>query len=76
MIKECPVNMECKFHSMIDLGTHDLFIGEIVETYIDKDCVIDDKANIKNLDPIITFWKGDYWKLGDFFAKHMKLEKI
>ena len=30
MIKECPVNMECVLKDSIRLGTHDMFIGEIV----------------------------------------------
>ena len=36
MIAECPINMECKLYDVYDTPTHDLFIGEIVETYADE----------------------------------------
>jgi flavin reductase (DIM6/NTAB) family NADH-FMN oxidoreductase RutF len=37
LIKECPVNLECVVKQILELGTHDLFIGEIVETHIDSE---------------------------------------
>jgi flavin reductase (DIM6/NTAB) family NADH-FMN oxidoreductase RutF len=36
MIKECPVNMECRLIQTIDFPRHDIFIGEIAETYCDE----------------------------------------
>ena len=30
MIEECPVNIECKVKDVIPLGTHDMFMAEIV----------------------------------------------
>jgi flavin reductase (DIM6/NTAB) family NADH-FMN oxidoreductase RutF len=36
MIRSCPINMECKLHSTHNIGTHDLYIGEIVEIYVDE----------------------------------------
>lgn len=37
LIKECPVNLECKVKDIIKLGSHDLFIGEIVNVNADAD---------------------------------------
>ena len=37
LIEECPVNLECVVRQMPDLGSHHLFIGEIVATHIDSE---------------------------------------
>lgn len=77
MIKECPVNLECKLVSVINLGgSHELFIGEIVESYIDDNCLNDGKANIKEIDPFLyLFDKNEYVKVGDFIGKAYSIGK-
>jgi flavin reductase (DIM6/NTAB) family NADH-FMN oxidoreductase RutF len=37
LIKECPVNLECELRETVELGSHTLFIGEIVATHIDSE---------------------------------------
>lgn len=37
MIAECPVNLECKVKKTLDLGSHRVYIGEIVCKHIDED---------------------------------------
>lgn len=37
LIKECPVSLECKLKKVLDLGSHCLFIGEIVATHVDSE---------------------------------------
>ena len=32
LIKECPYNIECKVVRELDLGSHVMFIGEVVAT--------------------------------------------
>jgi len=66
MIKECPINIECKTRQVIALGSHDLFIAEVVAVHID-DSVLDkegdfDAAKAK----LFTFLPltGEYWTLG------------
>ena len=44
MIKECPLNMECRLFDVYDTPTHDLIIGEIVETYADESVLTDEKS--------------------------------
>lgn len=36
MIKECPVNIECRVRQKVSLGVHDMFIAEIVAVHIDE----------------------------------------
>jgi flavin reductase (DIM6/NTAB) family NADH-FMN oxidoreductase RutF len=63
LIKECPVNMECKLIKKIPLGVHDLFLGEIVQVHVD-DRILDERGNIdfKKADPFV-FNQGEYWSL-------------
>jgi len=38
IIKECPVNLECKLKKIVELGgSHDYFIGEVVAVHADED---------------------------------------
>lgn len=74
LIKECPVNIECKLKEVIPLGAHDLFLGEIVQVHVDNE-IMDEKGNIdfKKADPFV-FNQGEYWsinkKLGNYgFSK-------
>ncbi len=43
LIEECPVNLECVVRQMPDLGSHYLFIGEIVATHVDTE-YLDEKG--------------------------------
>ena len=42
LIKECPINIECKVRNIITLGTHDMFIGEVVSVDADDEVVYSD----------------------------------
>jgi flavin reductase (DIM6/NTAB) family NADH-FMN oxidoreductase RutF len=71
MIKACPLNMECKLYDTYDTPTHDLFIGEIVETYADESVVSDGKVDIARVKPLLfdmSSIKYKYWSLGDAVA--------
>lgn len=42
LIEECPINLECKVKNITPLGSHDMFLAEIVgididEQYLDED---------------------------------------
>ncbi|OFW61089.1 MAG: hypothetical protein A2Z35_01450 [Actinobacteria bacterium RBG_19FT_COMBO_36_27] len=37
IIKECPLNFECKLHSITPLGTHSWIMGEVVAVHLDKE---------------------------------------
>ena len=64
MIQECPVNIVCKLLQTVDLPTQEVFIGEVVETYVNKDCCDGDKPVLKKVNPIFL-GGGCYWELGN-----------
>ena len=45
LVKECPVNIECKTRHRLDLGMHTMFIGEAVAVHADED-ILDEKGVI------------------------------
>jgi flavin reductase (DIM6/NTAB) family NADH-FMN oxidoreductase RutF len=57
MIEQCPVNLECAVAHIIDLGSHDLFIGSIEEVYINEDCLTNDKPDVNKIKPL-TYISG------------------
>ncbi len=44
LIAECPINLECVVRHQLALGTHELFIGEIVASHFDEE-VLDGRGN-------------------------------
>jgi len=76
MIEDCPINMECNLIKTVDFPHHDIFIGEIVETYSDDSIISNEKVDIKKLDPIL-FVMNDrgYYKIGDRIAQAWEVGK-
>lgn len=63
LIRECPVNIECKVRSVQRLGVHDMFIGEVVAVHIDDAVATPDgKVDIAKASPFV-FTLGEYWDL-------------
>lgn len=53
LIEECPVNLECRLIESLHIGTHDLIVGEILETHITESCLTDGKADPEKIDPLV-----------------------
>ena len=64
LIKESPVNLECKVEKVISLGTHDMFIAKILAVNVDENLVNENgKLELKNA-KLIAYSHGDYLELG------------
>ncbi len=74
MIQGCPINMECKLKQIVEFPTHELFIGEIVETYCDEKLMKDGTLDLSLVQPLL-FGPGAYWKLGSSVAKTFSVGK-
>ena len=64
-IKESPVNIECEVVSVIELGSHDMFIARVVAVNVDED-LLDEKQTL-HLDKaeLIAYSHGQYYGLGE-----------
>jgi flavin reductase (DIM6/NTAB) family NADH-FMN oxidoreductase RutF len=63
LAEECPVNIECRLFKSVDCGSHQLYIGEIVEIHADKASVTDGKPDIAKINPII-YAQATYFNVG------------
>lgn len=66
LIEECPVNLECAVKQILPLGSHDLFIAEVVATHVDEDILERGEISMEKLSlfaycPIVH----EYRALGD-----------
>ncbi len=64
-IAESPVNLECRVREIRRLGSHDLFIAEVVHVTVD-DRFMDEKGTFHlNDSDLITYSHGRYFTLGE-----------
>ncbi|HUU40793.1 MAG TPA: flavin reductase family protein [Desulfatiglandales bacterium] len=76
LIRNCPVNLECKAMHYLDLGSHNLVVGEIIETHIAESCLTDGKADPVKIDPLIyTPGTTKYHRLGEVIASAFEIGK-
>lgn len=63
IIKSSPINLECRVDRIIELGSHDMFIAEVVACQVD-DLLMDSdgKLNLDKAD-LICYSHGEYWSL-------------
>ena len=69
LIGECPINLECKIRNSLFLGTHEMFISEIVAVHIDDEMLTTDgRPDIDKIKPLIYCpgareYRGGYTKM-------------
>jgi len=70
IIAECPINLECRLVHTLLLGSHDLFVGEVVAVQFSEE-VLDERGRVDNdkLKPIL-FTGDEYWGLGSLLGRY------
>jgi flavin reductase (DIM6/NTAB) family NADH-FMN oxidoreductase RutF len=64
-IDECGMVLECRLKETIDLGSHILVVGEILDVKVDEEALTDGKPDIQLLKPFIySPGDGGYHALG------------
>ena len=68
-IAESPVCLECKVKEILELGSHDMFIGEVLCTSIDEK-YLDEKGTFRlEKAGLIAYSHGKYFSLGQMLGK-------
>lgn len=63
-IAESPVNIECKVKDIIPLGSHDMFIAEVLGVTVENQ-YMDSKGKFDmNQSGMVTYSHGEYFELG------------
>lgn len=65
IIMESPVNIECKVKQVLELGSHDMFLAEVVNVQV-SDEYMDEKGtfHINDAD-LVAYSHGEYYSLGE-----------
>jgi len=76
LISLCPVNMECRVLHTLDMGSHWLVVGEIVETHVSEACLTNGQPDPDKIDPIVWVPVARcYRKLGPVIGKGYSIGK-
>ena len=64
MVMECPLNIECRVRKRLELGSHTLFLAEVVAVQVNSQ-LVDDRGRL-NLQKagLMAFAHGHYFALG------------
>ena len=78
-VEGAPVSLSCRVKQVLELGSHDMFIGEVVSVMIRQD-LLDEKGSL-HLEKagLIAYSHGLYQKLGDvigFFGWSVAREDV
>ncbi len=67
LISECPISIECKVKDIIKLGSHDMFIANVVNVRVDDKYINKDTGalDLYSAD-MLSYCHGEYFNLGDF----------
>ena len=83
-IEDCPINIECRVKDIIKLGTHDLFIAEVLGSHVDAKLMDETgKLHLEEAD-LINYCHGEYYpmskdaigKFGFSVAKNNAQKKV
>lgn len=68
LIKECPVNIECKVVKKEELGSHHMFLAEVKAVHVDE-AFMDEKNRfaLEKTRPIV-YVHGEYYSLGNLLG--------
>ncbi len=65
MIKQCPVNHACEVVQILNLGSHELIVGRIVESFASEECLTNGWPDPAKTRPFM-FTGGGYYSLGEY----------
>ena len=65
IIEECPVNIECKVTEVKKLGSHDMFLAEVVSVQVSEEYMDEKGKFCLNDAGLMAYSHGEYISLGD-----------
>jgi len=81
LISECPVNIECRALHILNLGSHEMVVGQIEEVHVTDSCLTNGEPDVTKIQPFlwVTFPTNQYWTfgkpVGEAFSMGRKLKK-
>jgi flavin reductase (DIM6/NTAB) family NADH-FMN oxidoreductase RutF len=71
LIEQCPVNLACKVEHILELGTHQLVIGRVVETHVTDSCLNDGRPDMRKIRPFVygATVPSEYYAFGEVVGR-------
>ena len=63
-IAECPLSLECRVTEIIELGSHDMFLADIVSVAVKKDLIDQNGRLALEKAGLLAYVHGEYFTLG------------
>jgi flavin reductase (DIM6/NTAB) family NADH-FMN oxidoreductase RutF len=74
-LNECPVVVECNLEKSIELGSHTLFVGLIMDVKANEHTIVNGKLDVSKIDPLVYSPTNEYYQIGSFVAKAFSIGK-
>lgn len=68
-IEESPVNIECKVRDIVELGSHHMFVADVVSVNIDESLLDETGKFNLNSAGLVSYSHGEYFVLGEKVGK-------
>jgi flavin reductase (DIM6/NTAB) family NADH-FMN oxidoreductase RutF len=82
MIRQCPINIECRVVQTLARPVHTVFLGEVVAVHASEECLGEGLPDVARIDPIFyapdpSSGKGahGYWRLGERIGRAFEIGK-
>ena len=78
LLAESPVNIECRVTEVKELGSHHMFLAEVLAVQAEEECMREDGKFELNSAGLIAYSHGEYFSLGEShgrFGWSVKKEK-
>ncbi len=67
-IEQCPINHACEVVQILNLGSHELIVGRIVETHVSEECLTDGRPDPAKVNPFLFAGFG-YYRVGEYLGQ-------
>ena len=67
-IEQCPINHACEVVQILNLGSHELIVGRIVESHVSEDCLTDGRPDPAKVKPFLFAGFG-YHAVGEYLGR-------
>ncbi|MBQ7316450.1 MAG: flavin reductase, partial [Clostridia bacterium] len=68
-VKECPISLECRVTDTVSLGSHEMFLADILCVNVDEACINKNgRLDIARAE-LMAFAHGEYFALGKRLGK-------
>jgi len=71
MLSECPANLECRVRETLNLGSHEMVVGQIEEVYVAESCLTEGEPDATKIRPFFMVDRpsNDYREFGNVVGK-------